>query len=317
MLASSIPTKIAIQFAASAGASYVSTIPASTVVAGRASFTAGFPPLTFLPELAGGIFPDGRDVNGILQACTAWLQWQNAGGPVVYDAAFSTAIGGYPVGAMLSNAMTGGLFWISSADNNTTNPDSSGSVNWIGFPTAAIAVETARAQGVEATKAALAGSASQVFNVANAVTAAEAVALGQADARYALLAGSSGQVFNVANAVTSTEAVALGQFVVSAPTTSGYAMFPGGLIIQWATGVASNGGDGAAHQNQTIPWPVTFPTAAWNPFVSTTTPTVTTAGDAWWQVTSYNTSGVSVQLQNPGSNTAGTTYIPVVLGMGF
>jgi hypothetical protein len=179
MLASSIPTKIAIPFASGAGAPFVRAIPATATTPGQASFSAGFPPVTFLPDTAGGINPDGRDFNGILQACTAWLQWLNAGGPVAYDAAFSASIGGYPKGAMLSNATTPGLFWISSADSNTTDPDSSGSVNWIGFPTAAIAVETARAQGVEATKAALAGSASQVFNVANAVTATEAVALHQ------------------------------------------------------------------------------------------------------------------------------------------
>jgi hypothetical protein len=52
------------------------------------------------------------------------------------------------------------------------------------------------------------------------------------DRAYALLAGSSGQVFNVANAVTATEAVALGQFVNSLATT-GYAKLPGGLILQW------------------------------------------------------------------------------------
>jgi hypothetical protein len=200
MLASSIPTKIAIPFASGAGAAFVRAIPATATTPGQASFSAGFPPVTFLPDTAGGINPDGRDFNGILQACTAWLQWLNAGGPVAYDDAFSASIGGYPKGAMLSNATTPGLFWISSADSNTTNPDSSGSVNWIGFPTAAIAVETARAQGVEATKAALAGSASQVFNVANATTA--------------------------------TEAVALGQFVSSLATT-GYAKVPGGLILQW------------------------------------------------------------------------------------
>jgi hypothetical protein len=202
MLASSIPTKIAIPFASGAGAAFVRAIPATATTPGQASFSAGFPPVTFLPDTAGGINPDGRDFNGILQACTAWLQWLNAGGPVAYDDAFSASIGGYPKGAMLSNATTPGLFWISSADSNTTNPDSSGSVNWIGFPTAAIAVETARAQGVEATKAALAGSASQVFNVANAVTATEAVALGQ----FGALAASSG-----------------------------YQRLPGGVIVQWGT----------------------------------------------------------------------------------
>ena len=129
MLASQIPTRIAIQFAASAGSSFVSTIPATTAAPGRASFTAGFPPANFLPDLAGGINPDGRDFNGILQACTAWLQWQNAGGIVGYDAAFSTAIGGYPAGAILARNPAGGL-WLSTVDNNTTDPDTGGA-GWV------------------------------------------------------------------------------------------------------------------------------------------------------------------------------------------
>ncbi len=70
---------------------------------------------------------------------------------------------------------------------------------------------------VNANAAALAGSSSQVFNVANATTSTEAVNLGQAQAEFAALNGSPSQVFNVANATTSTEAVALGQLAQQTP----------------------------------------------------------------------------------------------------
>jgi hypothetical protein len=59
--------------------------------------------------------------------------------------------------------------------------------------------------------AALAGSSTQVFNVAPAVIGTEAVPLAQAQANFAALAGSSTQVFNVAPAVIGTEAVPLAQ----------------------------------------------------------------------------------------------------------
>jgi hypothetical protein len=59
--------------------------------------------------------------------------------------------------------------------------------------------------------AALAGSSTQVFNVAPAVIGTEAVPLAQAQANFAALAGLSTQVFNVATAVIGTEAVPLAQ----------------------------------------------------------------------------------------------------------
>lgn len=127
MLATDIPTtKFAVPFANGASGTY-KTVPIPTASAGasRASLADGFPSNTFLAIGAGGVPPDGRDFNGILFEITGWQRWQQAGGPIVYDAAFSTAIGGYPAGAVLSTNPLGGL-WVSTADNNTTNPDAAG-----------------------------------------------------------------------------------------------------------------------------------------------------------------------------------------------
>lgn len=134
MLASSIPTKIAVPFANSAGGSYINAIPVSSqigIVPGAASFTDGFPPQCFLgtPNAVG---PNGKDFNGILNAITQWVRWANAGGQVPYDAAFSTANSGYPINAILVSASTTGLFWISTVDGNTTNPDTGGA-GWSAF----------------------------------------------------------------------------------------------------------------------------------------------------------------------------------------
>ncbi len=135
MQASQIPTKIPTIWAADAASEYVRQVPQSpTSQVGAASFQQGFPAACFLPESAGGVPQFGEDVNGIDQQITAWLQWTQAGMvPLQYDATFSAAIGGYPKGALLANASTLGLFWISTADNNTSDPDTGGA-NWSQFP---------------------------------------------------------------------------------------------------------------------------------------------------------------------------------------
>ena len=128
MLASAIPAKFDIPFAQSAGDGFVDTVPLTTSTPGRASLTLGFPPLNFQPLGSGGIPPFGEDMNGILNQISAWSQWVNAGAPVIYDAAFSTAIGGYPNGAYIYS-VSGGAWWLSTVDNNSSDPETGGA-NW-------------------------------------------------------------------------------------------------------------------------------------------------------------------------------------------
>jgi hypothetical protein len=135
MLQSSIPAKFTIPFGNSAGAGYIRTIPTASQIgiqSGAASLTDGFPPLTFVAAGAGGVSPFGEDMNGILKQITQWNQWQSAGGPVIWDSAFSAAVGGYPLGAIVMSGVTLGLMFISLVDNNISDPDTGGS-NWTGF----------------------------------------------------------------------------------------------------------------------------------------------------------------------------------------
>ena len=128
MQSTNIPSKIPLPFANAAGSGYVNTIPTASQIGitnGRASLTDGFPPLTFTPIGSGGVPPFGADMNGILKEITAIQQWQEAGGFFPYDSAFSTTVGGYPKGAVLQSSSFNG-FWISTAENNTTNPDTGG-----------------------------------------------------------------------------------------------------------------------------------------------------------------------------------------------
>lgn len=128
MLASQVPVKFPIPFAGAAGGGYITPTPTLSqigVTPGRASLTDGFVPLNMTPIPGGGVPPFGQDMNGILNMTTAAIQWLQAGGLPFYDSTFSTAIGGYPNGAMLRRA-DGAGFWISTADNNITNPDTGG-----------------------------------------------------------------------------------------------------------------------------------------------------------------------------------------------
>ena len=138
--AGSIPTKIPTPWGASAGGSYIRPIPVPSQIGvqnGAASFTDGFPPLTFLPSGAGGVPPFGQDFNGIFNILSLWTKWYNAGGPIFYDATFQSNVGGYPRGSIVQSTVTTGLLWISLVDNNASNPDAGGA-NWQIFQTSVL-----------------------------------------------------------------------------------------------------------------------------------------------------------------------------------
>ncbi len=96
-----------------------------------ASFTDGFPPNTMTPEASGGLPFFGQDMNGILYMLSAYCANFAAGAFSKYNATLSTAITGYPLGAVLGNTDGNGL-WISQVDGNTTNPDAGGA-GWLPF----------------------------------------------------------------------------------------------------------------------------------------------------------------------------------------
>ena len=95
------------------------------ITPGAASYTDGFPPLCATPVSSGGIPPAKADMNGILYGMSAVDVWMCAGGGFPYSSAFSTAIGGYPKGARVLMA-SGNGYWVSTTDNNVTDPDTGG-----------------------------------------------------------------------------------------------------------------------------------------------------------------------------------------------
>lgn len=137
MKASDIPTKFQIPFANSAGGSFIRPIPVASQIGiqnGAASLTTGFPPDTFISLVAGGTPPFGADFNGLLNQSTAWDRWYSAGGPLKYDSVFSAVIGGYAQGAVVASNVLLGKLWLSLVDDNTTDPDSTSSANWVTPP---------------------------------------------------------------------------------------------------------------------------------------------------------------------------------------
>lgn len=139
MQSSNMPARFPIPFANNAGASYIRTIPqAHQTPSGSdapASLYDGFPPETFTPVGSGGVPPNGKDFNGLLNQATAWCRWQAAGGAAMFDSTFATAIGGYPKYAVLAST-TPGRFWQSTTENNTTDPDGGSPSGWVAIATA-------------------------------------------------------------------------------------------------------------------------------------------------------------------------------------
>lgn len=145
MQSNQIPTKFGLAFGANAQSpTYIHQVPTPSqiqITPGAASMNDGFPPVCFLPVGGGGVPPFGNDFNGILNQLSLWAQWQSAGGPVAYDPTFQTAIGGYPKGCTIASAVTSGLNWTSTVENNTTNPDAGGA-GWLSTQVSGIVTGT-------------------------------------------------------------------------------------------------------------------------------------------------------------------------------
>lgn len=127
MQLSNAPSKLVEAFAAGTGAFNVIPVPSQiSVTPGAASWHDGFPTLTMTPVTSGGVPPSGLDFNGVFNALSALSIWYNAGAGFPYDPTFSSTIGGYPSGARVL-AAGGQGYWISTVDNNTSDPDTGGS----------------------------------------------------------------------------------------------------------------------------------------------------------------------------------------------
>ena len=237
---SNTPAKFQAVWANAAGGSYINTVPISGtgLPNGAASFQLGFPPDCFVAVTAGGAGPFGKDFNGVLNQLTANAQWLTAGGPLYYDATFSGNIGGYPKGAVLQQASNFGLLWISTTDNNTTDPDTGGA-GWVSFLVGSFngRVGAVTLSSADVTGALAAGS----LSYAKLATAAAGTVLSNLTGSPASPAANS--LVSVFSAMAAN--LALKEVVVSA-TGSFSISIPSNAIANsgycWATGGGAGGG---------------------------------------------------------------------------
>lgn len=128
------PGKLVLPFAQSGAKNEIPVDSQIGVVAGAASLTDGFPPLTRTPLAAGGVPPSGLDMNGVLYELSAIIRWVNAGAGFVYDATFAADdnVQGYPKGARVLRS-DGLGYWFNTADGNTIDPESAGAAaaGWV------------------------------------------------------------------------------------------------------------------------------------------------------------------------------------------
>lgn len=127
---SDLPAKLPLPFASSGTRASIPTPSQIGITPGKASLTDGFPPLTFTPLASGGVPASGADMNGILYILSQEMRWAQAGGSFAYDSAFSTAIGGYPAGAVILT-VDGTGYWRSTANNNTSDPEGGSPTGWV------------------------------------------------------------------------------------------------------------------------------------------------------------------------------------------
>ena len=347
---SDIPSKFSIPFANAAGGLYIRPIPTASQIGiddGAASLTDGFPPDTFVDESAGGIPPDGRDFNGLLNRITAWSRWQAAGGLSQFDAAFSTLIGGYPKHAVIASATVPGLIWCSNVDNNTVDPDAGPSANWFYFVpstrsitgggaltgggtldsdrviTANLASRADANAGIYGDRVLTPFSISDILaNIASKVPASRFVGgtglvTGGGDLsadRTVNVTAADGAAVSARTATNSAiTPKALADATPNSLAADGWVMLPGGIIVQWCAGVPASSGEGV----QTVNFPRSFPANAFRCLVSTKIASADNNEDVFYQTVGDPTlTSQVVQRQKPTGGTDGTLTTPILIAVG-
>ena len=231
-----------------------SILPTTPAGDNTASYSDGFPAITMILKSAGGLPPKGQDMNQILYELSALARWGSSGAINAWDAAFSTAIGGYPMGAQVLGT-DGTTRYISTTDSNATNPNTGGA-GWFnlttGYLKTASNLSEIAAAGPAAVAEALAnlglGDAAKSRVLQSAGDSVKDV-MSQNAISYllSLKAGVNGEkveaekfraALDLGNAALKNTGTGQGQLpdmsaFLSNQEMNGYQYLPGGLILQW------------------------------------------------------------------------------------
>ena len=114
-----------------------------------ATLNDGFPLITMTPQEAGGIAPNGQDMNGALYAISSDMVHRQKGLRIQFDPAYAAKIGGYDQGCILASNDYA-RDYISLIPNNLTDPNGSGTAGrWAIYSGAgSIASATASIAGI-------------------------------------------------------------------------------------------------------------------------------------------------------------------------
>lgn len=313
-----IPDKYPIPWAYAAGGAYIRPIPTASQIGiqdGAASLTDGYPPLNFQPVASGGVPPFGQDMNGILNQITLWQQWQQAGAPIIYDSAYQSAIGGYPQHSVVWSALYPYTIWMSTTNDNVTNPDAGGA-GWVVYTlhdpnTAALIIDgnNTNGAGVKFQGDGIAtpwkyirvkGGVLQVMN-----NAYNAVILALTDAGALSIPGQATVGVGAIGSGNAAAVTRLGDFTRTGSSGSVWIRNPDGTIDQTiVTTVPAGGGI----QTTSVPLLITYPTAILDALISfdgTTPPGSDNPGSISVEKTS--TSAVTVATNYDNTATLGVT----------
>ena len=138
-----------------------------------------------------------------------------------------------------------------------------------------------------------------ITNLSDPVNPQDAATKEYSDGTYAPKAGSDTQVFNAANAVSGKDVVNISQFA-SVQTTNGYSILPNGLVMQW-------GFDSTAisEGSYAVTFPIAFPTACLNLTSTLANSAASNASDMIIQVVSFTTTTGTFYAQHPSGGGAG------------
>lgn len=216
-----------------------------------ATIKDGFPLVTMTPKEAGGIAPNGQDMNGIAYAISANMVHRQKGLRIQFDPSYAAKIGGYDQGCILASSDYT-RDYISLIPNNLTDPNGSGTAGrWaiysgagsIASATASIAgiVKIADSLNSDATDTALTANQGKVLSGRTQ----PATTTNAGISRFATAA----EVANKANVMAAVTPKGVSDMFIS---TNHSETLPSGRIIKWGT-VSYSGGLQTFNFNEEFP----------------------------------------------------------------